>query len=216
MSPRVQVQLSTPLMNLMRSITRRESQAFKIWIAFGFQELASTPDFQRRNIANYDQLSVAAYFGIEPVLSLLLKAKQHQPDQKSVVHRAATCAIQYCPDVFQLFLRNGLDIDVQTEDSVSFMHEAARFKLVEIARLSVVAGHSFNKIDKESKKPLYYAVTNYSWKMVSSLIEKGAFINHRDAKGETVLFLAIKHHSLRMATELFEYGAEHDLKDLSG
>ena len=204
------------LTDLMLSITRPESQAFKTWIAFGSPKPASTPDFQEPNVANYDQLSVAAYFETEPVLSLLLKAKQHQPDQKSVVHRAATCAIKYHPDVFQLFLGTGLDIDAQTEDSTSFMHEAARFELVEVAQLLIVAGHSFNKIDKKLREPLYYAVANYSWKMVSYLIEKGASVNHQDARGESVLFLAIKHKSLKMFTELLEHGAEHDLKDFSG
>ena len=117
------------LMDLMLSTTRPESQAFKIWIAFGFKRLASTPDFQKPNVANYDQLSVTAYFGIEPVLSLLLKAKQHQPDQKPVVNGAATCTIKYCPAIFHFFLRNGLDINAQTEDSISFMHEAARCEM---------------------------------------------------------------------------------------
>ena len=96
------------------------------------------------------------------------------------------------------------------------MQEAARFELVEVAQLLIVAGHSFNKIDKKLREPLYYAVANYSWKMVLYLIEKGASVNHKDARSESVLFLAIKHQSLRMFTELLEHGAEHDLKDFSG
>ena len=120
------------LMGLMLSITKPESQAFKTWIAFG-QKPASTPDFQEPNVADFDQLSVAAYFGIEPVLNILLKDKQHQQDQKPAVHRAATYTIKYHPDIFHLFLRNGLDIDAQTEDLTFLMHEAARFELVEVA-----------------------------------------------------------------------------------
>ena len=79
-----------------------------------------------------------------------------------------------------------------------------------------MAGHSFNRIDKDLREPLYLAVANHCWNMVSYLIEKGTSINHRDARGEAVLFLAIKHQSLRMVTQLLEHGAEHDLKNLSG
>lgn len=208
------------LMSLMLSITTRGSLAFENWtlnwIKENYIEVMTRSFYLTfRDLARMDQLSLAVTFRLIPVVTFLLKRGQPPIEEKSVVDRAATCAIRSCPDIFHIFLHKGLDLEAQAYRK-SFLHEAAAHGRVEVAQLLIEAGAAVNREDRDLREPLYFAAQSGSQTMLSLLIENGARINHKDKKGETVLYQAISNNDLGMTTYLLESGAEYGVQNKLG
>ena len=208
------------LMSLMLSITTRGSLAFENWTLNWIEEnyiegMTSSFHLTFREFVRMDQLSLAVTFRLIPVVTFLLKRGQPPIEDKSVVDRAATCAIWSCPDVFHMFLHKGLDLEAQAYRK-SFLHEAAAHERVEAAQLLIEAGAAVNREDRDLREPLYFAARSGSQAMLSLLIESGARINHKDKKGETVLYPAIRTDDLETITYLLEHGAEYEVQNKLG
>ena len=206
------------LMNLMLSITSSRSQAFETWMEFRLRndQRGPQPSMISQKCADLDQLSLAACFGIAPLVRSLLMKIQHPTDHKSVIQRAAVYAIKYCPDLFYLFLDRGLDVDAPIEDGGSFLHEAARFGRVNVAQLLIKAGSRVNSEDSNLREPLFYAVQQNHSTMISLMIENGACIGHTDVSGQSALYQAIWFSQPTMTRYLLEQGADCNLKDHLG
>ena len=209
------------LMMFMLSITTRGSKAFENWtmewIRPKFFKFKGTDPVHLANsdVAKMDQLSLAVLFKLRPLVAFLLKRGQHST-QKSVIDQAVTCAIRSCPDIFYVFLDNGLDLEAQMCYTNSFLHEAAEYGRLEIAQLLMGAGVAVNREDRDLREPLYFAARSGSQAILSLLIDKGARINHRDRNGETVLYQAISNDDLGMTTYLLESGAEYGVQNKLG
>jgi ankyrin repeat protein len=157
--------------------------------------------------------------------ALLLKhgadATQTDPDGRSAIHAAAA----HSPEMIDLIVAHGGDINARTKTNATPLHVAASIRVARIAGgLQPPKGHDDNtrayarllnqkgiEIDIRDIKgctPLHRAVNSGSLEKIALLIEKGADINAKEERGHTPMDMAVLKHDARM-TGLFEkHGAK--------
>lgn len=208
-------EVGNSLTSMMLSITTRGSPAFNLWLTLPSVCQWSSDPLIAKGVPSLDQLSLAACFGLRPVIETLLKVGSPE-DHKSAVHRAAFWAIRRLPNLFHLFWDEGIDVGTQFEQRLTLMHEAAACGRVEVVKCLIGAGFSVNSEDIDSREPLFFAVSNEFEEIVSLMVKEGARVNHKDEDGVTVLFEAVWTRSVRMTEKLLKLGADHNVKDSRG
>lgn len=226
---RIECESVDSLMSLTLSITTCGSPAFENWIMQLTRKIYSVNmvGLFGRDIAELDQLSLAVNLEIRPLAKMLLKRGLPPTEDDTIINRAATYAIRRCPDMFFLFLDNGLDLETQSNHGNFFLHQAAAYGRIEVAQRLIEAGAAVNMEDEFSREPLHFAVRRRSKALVSLLLEKGARVNHKDKCGQTALFgdiasmplkdlPVVRKEDIETAAYLLENGAEYEVKDKYG
>jgi ankyrin repeat protein len=91
------------------------------------------------------------------------------------------------------FFNNGLSINYQDEYEDSILHNAVKYKKIEIVEYLLENGADVNIEENDGQTPLFNAAIHNNdgdMTITKLLLKKGANINHKDNDGKTPLILA--------------------------
>ncbi|CAF1611393.1 unnamed protein product, partial [Adineta ricciae] len=127
------------------------------------------------------------------------------------------------PDIIVTLIEAGAEIDAQTEQGRTALHELCRSPtlnnetlLAEIACILIDAGANVNQIDKDHFTPLLYAAYHNHPSVVLVLLESHSFINHTDQQGWTALHWAIDRDHVDVVQLLIDKGIRTDIRSHRG
>lgn len=122
-----------------------------------------------------------------------------------------------CIKQLEFLLKNGLDLNVCSNDSYNDLPigAAVKYEKIDIVKLFIENGADINKCNKNGKSTLILAIHN-SRQIFKLLIEHGADINKPDNDGDSPLHLAIYRNETEMSKLLIEYGADVNKCDNNG
>lgn len=121
------------------------------------------------------------------------------------------------PDVYQLFVHAGINVNAKTSDGVPMLCISARNDHMDQVEWLLSLGADLNAISGDRG---YSAVMDAVWrknfKITEFLISKGADLNIVSTDGQPILVLAVGNGNAKIVKLLLEKGADPDLKDSMG
>ena len=163
------------------------------------------------------RLHLAAYFGVEDVVRLLL-------DQGADVMTAASngwtplhwASSNGHVDVAQLLLDRGADLTAADRNGGTPLHGASLNGHVDVVRLLLDRGADLTAADRNGQTPLYQASGNKHVDVVQLLLENGADLESKDKDGRTPLSYAALRGKEAIVRLLLQKGADVESKSNSG
>ncbi len=170
------------------------------------------------------------YIALHAVLIKADKTKQEVLDMVELllVHRADVNAnsgpgkpLHYAvggygyPEIVQLLLSKGADVDAVGPDGTALSLAAARDSL-ELVLLLLEHGADPNLEDYKGKRPLHNAARRGNEQIGKALLDHGADINARMIGSETPLHEAMKYRHLSMMKFLLDNGADVNAETAQG
>ena len=105
------------------------------------------------------------------------------------------------PDVVEYLIKNGVDIEMLSENMTPLMHATSACNQ-HIADILIAHGADINALNLQKKTPLFYCAKHSTVEMAKLLVDKGAKINLKDRKGRTAAEYALKNDNRKMAVFL--------------
>lgn len=164
-------------------------------------------------------LTEATSFG-HIALAKLLVDKGTDPDAAceqgcTPLHHAVNR--QDMPELVELLIANGANIQARDNTGGTPLHWAARFGREKATELLVAKGADVNAKDRSGGTPLMEAAANGHVALAKLLIEKGANVNARDKNDQTALHIAAWRIRKRDIVDLLiAEGADVNAKDKDG
>lgn len=119
-------------------------------------------------------------------------------------------------NIVKLLVENGAKLDIIDDIyKRSLLHEAVRFKSIDIVNILIDANINLDTRDCEGKSALHFAASNGHFKIAQQLINAGISLNLVTEKGyysETALHNAIEFNHNEIATLLIYSGADLNIK----
>ncbi|KAJ8003551.1 hypothetical protein DPEC_G00149520 [Dallia pectoralis] len=161
-------------------------------------------------------LSAAAGRGRTDTCVFLLEqgARAEQPNHRGIAP-LVSCVRHGHPQVAEVFLQRGLDINIRDKQGRSLLTVAASEGHLSTTDFLLSKGESLASEDKEGLTALSWACLKGHPAVVQLLVEKGAEIDHPDRNGRTPLDLASFNGDAEMVQYLVEKGAVVEQVDRS-
>lgn len=165
-------------------------------------------------------LVVAARYGMEAVVRLILQRKRWTIDQDDLSN-ALTHAAQYGHlIVTQTLLEDGVDVNSFAKDSYPPLHAAANWGTAAVVLLLLEAGADVN-LDHDGDKPLHFAAQNGSGNpadAVDLLLDRGSDVDALNRQNETAILILAKQvfgseGVVAAMKRLLEHGANTAVRD---
>ena len=154
-------------------------------------------------------LGLAARFGRETTVKMLLENGANVEGNSSFYHGPAICAAAYNghEHVVRLLLENGANVNGQGQDGKTSLHGAARGGHLGVVKVLLEHHADIEERNKYEETPLIRAAINDQAEMVGFLIEHNANIEAEDHQGFTALHRAVRHGRSAAFAMLLEKGA---------
>ena len=154
-------------------------------------------------------LGLAARFGRETSVKLLLENGANVEGNSSFYHGPAICAAAFNghEHVVRLLLENGANVNGQGPDGKTSLHGAARGGHFGVIKVLLEYHADFEARNKYKETPLIRAAINDEAEMTGFLIEHGANIEAEDHQGFTALHRTVRHGRSAAFAMLLEKGA---------
>ena len=164
-------------------------------------------DYKRRGTGT--ALGLAARFGRETAVKLLLENGANVEGNSSFYHGPAICAAAYNghEHVVRLLLENGANVNGQGPDGKTSLHGAARGGHLGVVKVLLEHNAHIEARNKYKETPLIRAAINDQAEMVGFLIEQDANIEAEDSQGFTALHRTVRHGRSAAFAMLLEKGA---------
>ncbi|KLJ13657.1 hypothetical protein EMPG_11420 [Blastomyces silverae] len=161
-------------------------------------------------------LHMAAYFGVESSVRLLLSEKKMDARDhygRTPLHWAAQNG---CESVVKLLLERGADFESKDTSGQTPLNRASVKGRESIVKLLLEKGADFESKDTSGRTPLNWAAENGCESVVKLLLEKGADLKSKDNGDKTPLIRASSRGHEAVVKLLLEKGADFESKDTSG
>jgi hypothetical protein len=168
---------------------------------------------------NPEPLHLAAYFGHEAVVKLLLEKGADFEAKNSIFSATPLClaAENGHEAVVKLLLKKGADFEAQNSTfSETPLCLAAENGHEAVVKLLLDKGADFEPKDQDGPIPLSYAVSSGHTAIVKLLLDKGADPEVKDDDGRTPLSLAAEDGLEAVVKLLLDEGADFEAKDQRG
>ncbi|KAL7935487.1 ankyrin repeat-containing domain protein [Trichoderma chlorosporum] len=167
---------------------------------------------------NATSLLVASYYGLRPIIKLLLEKGADIEMKGRIDGRTplSWAAEQGHEAAVQLLLEKGAEIDAKDKKGQTSLLYAVKKEHEAITLLLLKKGADINAKDNKGQTSLLYAVKKEHEAITSLLLEKGADINVTDDKGWTPLLHAANSEREAIITLLLKKGADINTKDNKG
>ncbi|KAM3077065.1 hypothetical protein ACMFMF_004980 [Clarireedia jacksonii] len=207
-----------------------KAQRFLLW--FRIFEGHQHSELPTRNI---NDLIVASYFGLTPIVQLLLigtsnvnaKSKDNMfgqtPLRKDIELEArdsqysrtplSWAAIRGHEAVVKLLLERGAKLEAKDRDSQTPLLWAAQRGHKAVVKLLLERGAKLEAKDRDSQTPLLWAAQRGHEAVVKLLLERGAKLEAKDCGSQTPLLWAAQRGHEAVVKLLLERGAELEAKD---
>ena len=155
-------------------------------------------------------LGLAARFGREATVKLLLENGANVEGNSSFYHGPAICAAAYNghEHVVRLLLENGANVNGQGPDGKTSLHGAARGGYLGVVKVLLEYNADIEARNKYKETPLIRAAINDQAEMVGFLIEHNANTEAEDHQGFTALHRTVRHGRGAAFAMLLENGAD--------
>ena len=161
----------------------------------------------KRGPAVYTTLTVAAMYGFEDLVDLLIE--KDAAISKDTLEPTLAFAVQMGhPRLFEYVLEKGVDLAVVKEKDPAFVFDAAAGGSAEIMKTLLDHGFALDQKDKDGWTPLHVAAVEGNVKMLEFLIGKGLDKDARNMKGETAYHVARAAKAVEAADFLKKAGAD--------
>ncbi|KAN0102723.1 hypothetical protein V8E51_011036 [Hyaloscypha variabilis] len=163
-------------------------------------------------------LHLAAYFGVEVVIPLLLEQGAELETKATIYGRTPLlwAAKNGHEGVIQLLLDRGAELETKDELSRKPLSWAARSRHEAVTRLLLDRGAELESKDKDGQTPLSLAAEKGYEAVATLLLDRGAELESKDKDGRTPLSWAAEKGYEAVATLLLDRGAELESKDKDG
>lgn len=167
---------------------------------------------------NLDELLRAVQQGQLPKVTALLDKNPSLSKATNARGHSALYDAAYMnrPDVANLLVARGADVNQPTKRHTLPLHAAAQRGSLEISTLLVLNGALVDVTDPEGRTPLHLAAYGRHAEIVKLLLSKGSNPKIRDTGGSTALHQAARSGSVAAVEMLLAAGAEIDAKDNRG
>lgn len=136
---------------------------------------------------------------------------------RSAIHNAAV----YSPQILDLVIQHGGDINARTITNTTPLHIAASFRdsshpldreenalrLETFAHLLMMSGIEIDPRDERGCTPLHRAVNSYNLERLQLLLKHGADVNAQEESGHTAMDIAVLKNHEKMIALFEQYGA---------
>lgn len=123
----------------------------------------------------------------------------------TLLHRAA---VVDRPDVVELLLAKGANVNAVSHDGWTPLHEAAVFGRCNVARLLIDGGADLDAVDKTGRSPLHRAAMTANGQVAELLLVAGADPALRDIDGRTPRQLAVAFQHPALAHLIARYDSD--------
>jgi ankyrin repeat protein len=156
-------------------------------------------------------LHLAAYFGIEPAVRLLLEkgANLNAADRRGrtplywATHNGHI-------DVVKLLLEKGANVDAADRRGWTPLYRATHNGQLDIVKLLLEKGANVDAADRGGRTPLHRATHNGQIDIVKLLLEKGANVNAADRRGRTPIPRASRNGHIDVVKLLLEKSCDEE------
>jgi ankyrin repeat protein len=166
-------------------------------------------------LADFEALQQAADEGKVETLKTLLRRNLGLINMRdkgglTLLHRAA---IKGQTDIVELLLKEGANLEIQTNRGRTALQTAAKHGHVDVARLLLEKGADPERTNHGGMTALHTAV-NYSYiDIIKLLLEKGATLDTQNKEGRTALHMGVQNSDIEVVNLLLEKGANTETAD---
>ena len=166
----------------------------------------------------YTSLHVAVHFGQTETVRYLVGLPEVEVNHRDIHNETALhLAANHHPDVVQVLLDAGADIESKNNDGRSPLHSACASGKHDAAKMLVEAGADVRATDNEGSACLTLAAYFGDPETVGYLVGlKGVDVDHRDAERNSALILAVHKEHPGVAKVLIDAGADIESKGNKG
>lgn len=163
-------------------------------------------------------LGLAARFGRDTAVKLLLENGANVEGNSSFYHGPAICAAAYNghEHIVRLLLENGANVNGQGSDGKTSLHSAARGGHLGVVKVLLEHNADIEARNKYKETPLIRAAINDQAEMVGFLIEHNANVEAEDQEGFTALHRTVRHGRSAAFAMLLEKGARLETRGGNG
>lgn len=124
--------------------------------------------------------------------------------------------LRYCfgPELFELFMKYGLDVNWTNNEGISHLERAIVVKNDRVARLLIEKGAGINRVGGTGKTPLILSLEARLYSLTDFIIKLGADIDLKDKWGNKAVFYALEGNQTETAKLLV--GSDANVKNGAG
>jgi len=184
---------------------------------FAVKNYSANPRYSQGSPREMIGLHLAAYFGIETIVQLLLEkgADVNAADQGGWTPLYRASGMGHI-DVVKLLLEKGAHIEAADRGGQTPLYRASGIGHIDVVKLLLEKGAHIEAANRGGQTPLHWASASGHIDVVNLLLEKGAHIEAADRVGQTPLHWASASGHIDVVSLLLEKGADVSAADQSG
>lgn len=184
---------------------------------FAMQQISSLGDYSQRIPCQFSPLHLAAYFGMDDLIRLMLTDWNATYNKDSMSQYPLNWAAWAGHDtVVKIFLNDGVNADRRDAFGQTPISKAASRGHHKVVELLLNYGIDPDSRDIENQTPLIEASHRQHHNVVKLLLSTGAAVNAQDDDGKTPLIWASQYGSVNIVRTLLENSADLGHKDRQG